>query len=139
MNTSMKWLISGIVLLSASIVQAAPRPSADSCAISVGITARTGAKRDTANALEVWNLAEKGLVVCQGDEPGPCRPEFHLELRYRADMITRYVAIYRGKKVIYFRDFTGHESSQKIMKTLPMCSRLQALAAGGGEAPRRTQ
>jgi hypothetical protein len=58
-----------------------------------------------------------------------------MELRYWPDQMTRYVAIYKAGKLVFVKNFRDHETSQKIMKTVPLCSVLHTLAAGG-EAPR---
>ena len=149
----MKFTLPMASLFSLSLLLAAPAGAAEpaACSVSVGIVTQFGSYRTWTNALETQILADKGLTICQDDailslsdneladldgEKAAkllgCQTEFRLELLYHPDQLTRNLTIKGNGKELFDRDYTpqsGMRGSLKILKTMPTCAELQALAA----------
>ena len=141
------FLLPAFAVSSGTAFAADPAP----CSISVGVVTQFGAYRTWTNALETLILQDKGLSICQDDavlhlsdeelsrldEKGwekllHCKTEFHLELLFRPDQITRNVTITKNGRVLFDRDYPKNPKndatlgSLKILKTIPTCSELQS-------------
>jgi hypothetical protein len=114
----------------------------ETCSLSVGIVTRIAVSyRTWANPFETDVLErEKGFRVCQDrkldpvenrDPTGPqCRnTEFHLEIRYRADMSTRNVRLSQKGRVLFSKDYPDTPGGPRILRTIPTCEELAAIAA----------
>jgi hypothetical protein len=136
------FLTSGVFLASEAAPSAEDEGFRETCSLSVGIVPRIAASyRTWANPFETDVLErEKGFRVCQdrkldpvetGDATGPqCRnTEFHLEIRYRADMSTRNVRLSQKGRILFSKDYPGTPGSPGMLRTIPTCEQLAVIAA----------
>lgn len=141
----MKTCVLGLSLVALLGTLPAIAETPEPCSVRVAITGRVGSFRPWVNVFEALALERNGLKACQGDEAVArvnvdeadwrrllnCPAEFHLKLNPVQGSETRRVVISKAGKVLFQQTYTNDFSSQRILRQVPSCAALQAMAAGG--------